>query len=286
MDALLQPILGAFAWLVMLSVGLDLQWRRLGEVAQQPTRYLLALLLNYGAVPLLALGITRALGVPEAAAAAVIVCAAAPGGPMGAFLAQQARGDLAMAVSVVLTVNLLNPLVTPAWIDAAGIQVGGAGIDLFGIFKTLLLFQLLPLLVGLLVREQAPVFAGRWQPRCARLASGLLVLLIVGFGIAKGEVLFQLDWRALLAVLSCVVGSLVGGLLLGRGAPGMPAALSMTAGIRNGSMALVLIGAWFPDPLTLLTALGYSVTMFPLSVAVSVVLRRRADAGEAAPAAA
>ena len=274
MDAVLQPIVGAFAWLVMLSVGLDLPWRRLGDVAQRPGRLLLGLLLNYVLVPVLAVMLTRWLELPEAAAAAIVVMAAAPGGPMGAFLVQQARGDLAMAVSLLLVLNLLNPVVTPAIMDAAGITVAGKGIDYVGIFQTLLLFQLLPLVVGLGVRDRSPAWAARWQPRLERTATVLLLVVVVGFGLAKGEVLLELDGRAIIAVLACVTGALLGGFVLGLGAPGMPATLSLTAGIRNGSMALVLIGAWFPDPLSMLTALSVSVTMLPLSLVMVYLLRR------------
>lgn len=179
-----------------------------------------------------------------------------------------------MAVSLLLVLNLLNPVVTPAIMDAAGITVAGKGIDYVGIFQTLLLFQLLPLVVGLGVRDRSPAWAARWQPRLERTATVLLLVVVVGFGLAKGEVLLELDGRAIIAVLACVTGALLGGFVLGLGAPGMPATLSLTAGIRNGSMALVLIGAWFPDPLSMLTALSVSVTMLPLSLVMVYLLRR------------
>ena len=61
----------------------------------------------------------------------------------------------------------------------------------------------------------------------------LLLVVVVGFGLAKGEVLLELDGRAVFAVLACVTGALLSGFVLGLGAPGMPATLSLTAGIRN-----------------------------------------------------
>ncbi len=282
MDAVLQPVLGVFAWSMMLSVGLDLPWRKLGEVARRPGRFVLAMVLNYVAVPLMALGLLHALDAPAAVWPAVVLFAAAPGGPMGGFLAQQARGDLAMAVAILLGVNLANPLITPAWVEIAGIGTGE--VDFLGIFKTLLLFQLLPLVLGLGLRERSEELAARWQPRFATFATILLVLMVLGIGAAKGEILFDLDWRALVVTLGVVVGSLALGLLFGMGAPGMPAALSLTAGVRNGSMALMLVGAWFPDPVTLVAGIGYSVVMFPISLLLMAVLRKRAVMADAAAA--
>jgi len=276
MEQVLQLMLGAFALSLMLSVGMDLEWRRLEIVWRRPGRFGLGILLNFVVVPCVAAGLVAGLDVTPAAGAAVIIMAVAPGGPMGAFLAQQARGDLAMAVALLLALNLLNPLLTPGWIDLLGLAQEGTELELFGIFKTLVGYQLIPLSVGLLMRDRVPAFTARWQPRVSRLAQLLLVIIVVGFTITNGEVLSELSIRPVIAILGTVGASLGVGLLFGIGERGLPASLALTAGIRNGSMALVLVGAWFPDPKTLLTALGYSVIMFPSSLAVTAVLKRRA----------
>ena len=126
-----QPILVAlFAITVMGSVGVDLTIDRVRVVFRRPRTLVVGLLLNHLAVPLLAFGIVQVCQLNEAVTIGFILCASAPGGPVGAMFTQRAEGHIAFAASLVVVMTALNTVTTPllmGWLVDTEIGDGGAG---------------------------------------------------------------------------------------------------------------------------------------------------------------
>ncbi|MFT4624832.1 MAG: BASS family bile acid:Na+ symporter [Myxococcota bacterium] len=276
MDTPLQILIGGFAVTVMLSVGLALPVREVAAVRERPMALLGGLVLNYVLVPLWIVLLVQLAPVDPAAATGLLLCAAAPGGPVGAFFTQRARGALGVAVALVVVMNLLNPVVTTAWIGVLGLRSadGGPGLDLLGIARTIVVYQLIPLGLGVVALHKWPEAAARVQPWVARAAQLLMGLMAVGFVLLKPEVLLEAGpWPVVVASVS-VWGALGMGWAMGRGDAQLGSALALTAGIRNMSMVMVTVAAWFPDPATLLGAISYSVSMFVWSGLATLALKR------------
>ncbi len=275
MDTSLQLLIGGFAVTVMLSVGLDLPVKEVRAVGRRPYAILGGLLLNYVLTPLWIVALVTAAPVEPAAATGLLLCAAAPGGPVGAFFTQSARGALGVAVALVVLMNLLNPLVTTTWIGLLGLSTGEGGLDLLGIARTIVFYQLIPLGLGVFALNRWPERSAVVQPWVARLAQLFMVLMAVGFVVLKPEVILEAGpWPLVVASLS-VFGALGMGWALGRGDRKLSTALALTGGVRNMSMVMVTVAAWFPDPATLLGAISYSVSMFTWSALLAEVVKRR-----------
>lgn len=277
MDQALQIFVGGFAVTLMLSVGLDLPVEEVRRVTRRPGKLGLALLLNYTVLPASLVALVWLAPVSEAVATGLLLCATAPGGPVGAFMTQQARGALGLGVAVVVVSNLANPFLTPAWIGLLGLRPpSGPPLDLFSVGRMLLCFQLLPLAAGVGFRQRWREHAVRIQPWVSRFASLLLILLGIGFVATRSDTLVQVGLLPLGVAVVSVCISLAVGWVAGRGDVDTQLALALTAGIRNMSMVLIVIAAWFPDPETLLGALGYSCTMFVLSGVLAMWGAKRA----------
>ena len=91
MDKIAEDILIALCPIaVMLSVGADLTLDRVREVFVRPKALLVAMLVGYVAVPAAAFGVAQLFSFGPGMTTGFILCAAAPGSPLGVMLAQRA----------------------------------------------------------------------------------------------------------------------------------------------------------------------------------------------------
>lgn len=277
MQTVQDAVVGVFVVLLMLSVGLDLSLSALGGVLRRPLSIGSGLVVGYVVVPAIALGASHAFGLPPAARAGLLLCAVAPGGPMGAFLALQGRGDVALAASLVLLFNVLNTVLVPLGLGLLGADPGELGPDqLFAMARTILLFQVLPLTVGLFVHRAAPAQARRLQKLSSTAANALLIVFAVAMIALQAERFLAVGLRAVLAVVVTVLGALAAGWLFAPRDLPQRTALTTVSAIHSVSLCVLLASTWFPDPATLLTVFAYSAVMFPVGVVAARVLARRA----------
>lgn len=257
---------------VMLSVGLDVRWRSVANAFRRPGALARGLLFNHLAVPALALGVALLFGLSEPATLALVLCAALPGGPVGALMVQQSRGDLPLGVALLLSMAALNVIATPITLAVFDLE-GGMGLVL-RIGRVIATGVLLPLVVGLVVRDRYEPFAIRAQKVAKIVANVLLAGIIVGMVIVRWESVFGFQARTLAAFATVVTATLVGGwLVAGRSAP-RQAALSMVSGVRNIAVALLLAPQVLEGEDQLLVPL-YSLFMLIIVPLAMLAFRRR-----------
>jgi BASS family bile acid:Na+ symporter len=275
-SALIEVGAGLFVVTMMVSVGLELTLASLSAVLHRPRRLLRAAAVNYLGVVAIAWLVVQAFALPTAVAAGLMLAAMAPGGPVGAALVQRAHGHLALAVSLVVGLNLANTLVMPA---LAGlfemVPPGASSVPIFGMIKTIMLFQMVPLFGALAFREWAPSQAVRLRPWVEKVANLLLVALVALVAALEGESMGTLPLEVVPALICTVAGSLILGWWGTRGPRADRVAVTLVTGIRSVSLVLLVVASWYPDPQTLFTALGYSVIMFTMSVLVATGFRVR-----------
>jgi len=80
-----------------------------------------------------------------------IIIAMAPAAPFGPKLTQMAKGNIPLAVGLMFILAVVAVISVP--ITATIILGGGITIDALGILMTLVFYQLIPLLLGLLVNS-------------------------------------------------------------------------------------------------------------------------------------
>ncbi len=149
----------AFVVSSMLAMGLSLTVRQIVEPLRNARLVSLALLANFVAMPLGAIGLARLLHLEPGPAAGLLVLGAAAGAPFLPKLASVAKANQAVAVGLMVLLMVLTigymPLVLP-------MLLAGVSVDVARIARSLVLLMLLPLGVGLAVKARyATAAAGR-----------------------------------------------------------------------------------------------------------------------------
>ena len=268
-------LVGLFVISLMWSVGLDLTLASLKAVFKRPRNLLGGLAAGYLVVPLAAVAMVMLLDLPTPVAAGLLLCAAAPGGPMGPLMVKGAGANLALSVSLLMTVNFINVIATPATLGLLGANPGtGLVTELLIMAGTIITFQVVPLSLGILLSEKNRDLATTLAPWARRFATAMLLATIVLVSTQGNADLKALGLDSLLAVLGVLVAAFVGGWLLAGGDIEDRAAVGLSNTIRSQSLSVLLASTRFPDPLTLLIVLLFSAVMFPFGVTAAAVCRR------------
>ncbi|NEK84596.1 bile acid:sodium symporter family protein [Blastococcus saxobsidens] len=270
---------------VMFGLGLSLTTQDFAEVGRRPKVVLLALGLQLLVLPVLCFGLVLAFDLPPLLAVGMLLLAASPGGTTANLFSHLFRGDVALNISltainsVVAVVTL--PLVTNlaiGWFDPA--DAGSLGLQ-FG--KTLQVFAivLVPVLLGMLVRNRAPGFADRMDKPVRIMSAVVLALVIVGTIVAEqdrvGEYLRQVGLPAVLfCLLSLGVGFAVPRLL--GVARGQAIACAFEIGVHNSTLAITVALSVLGNVELAVPAAVYGVLMFPLAAAFGWLISRGAGA--------
>ena len=160
----------------MLAVGLSLTVGEILLPLRNRRLVSLALLANFVLMPLAAWAIAKLLRLDAPLGAALLLLGSAAGAPFLPKLAAVAKGSLAFAVGLMVVLMALTvgymPLVLP-------LLLNGVSVDPLKIARSLVLLMLIPLVVGLAVKNRYGALAARVAALLNRVSTLSLILLIV-----------------------------------------------------------------------------------------------------------
>jgi BASS family bile acid:Na+ symporter len=272
---------GAVVVLMMLTLGLRVTPATLLAVARRRALVARVLAVNVLGVPLLGVAITSVLATPPAAAAAILLCAAAPGGPLGPVLAGLAAADLPLATGLMLVLAITSVATTPLIAARAVPALAGVHIAALPVLTTVVTFQLAPLALGMATSRAWPRLARRLAAPAATAANLLLAALVAGLLVTRAALLARLGLRSLVAMAAFVAATIVVGSRLGHLPPDRRAT-AFSTGIRNFSLALLLADTYFSSPAVDAALLSFGAVMLGLPTATALYWRGRPSTEPAA----
>src|SRR5262249_34168345 len=163
---------------MMVLIGFRVTFAEIANTAGSWPLIARAVAANYLLVPALAVILLILFAANPMVAAGCLVLSVCPGAPYGPPSAGIPCADVAEAIGLMVILAGSSAVVSPLLLEVLLPLVArgeAARIDPFGMVSTLLITQLLPLLLGLLVRHRRPQLAERLL-RPFELASQLLHL--------------------------------------------------------------------------------------------------------------
>jgi BASS family bile acid:Na+ symporter len=265
----------ATVFTVMFVLGLRIVFGEFRWVWQHPSLVARALFAVLVAVPALAIVVTRAFDLPRSAAIGIVLMAIAPGAPVALRRSLDAGGHRSFAPALQIMLALLAVVSMPLSIAVLNeVYAGRASIEPWPLAKQVFTAQLLPLGIGMLVRQASPTTAARLEPKLARLATVLLVLLVLLVLIDIWRVVIDAGPRGVLAIVIVTVLALAVGHLLGGPDPATRTAVAISSAARNPGLALVVATLNHAPPEIIATVLAY-LLVSAFTVVPYVAWRRR-----------
>lgn len=182
LDRLFFIAIVALLFFVMVGMGLTLTLRDFGMVFSQPRGMLVGPLCQFGLLPFIAFLLGKAMGLSGSYPyifAGMILVTASPGGVTSNLVTYLGRGDVALSVSLTALSTFLSIIFTPLLLTLYVSGIPQLEVPIVDIIKTIMVLVIVPLIVGMVIRSRAPVFAKNSEKFFTFLGIFALFFLIV-----------------------------------------------------------------------------------------------------------
>lgn len=288
-DLVIQVVLPAALFIIMLGMGLSLKPVDFKLVASKPKAVLLGTLAQMLMLPLLAYIIVLALDLHGALAMGVLILALCPGGTTSNLFTYLAKGDTALSVTLTSVVSLLAPITVPFMIVFfMGLVMGdGQQIEL-PILKTILqlvVITIIPIGIGMLINHYKPNFSARAENPVKIFSVAFLLIIVIGIVVKNinhmADYFSQAGIASLLLNISCMVFG-YGLAKLAKLNEAQSKAISIEVGFQNGTLAIVIALTLLENTQMAIAATCYSLIMFATGAVFAWVLNRKSNVEVAA----
>jgi len=247
---------------LMVAIGLGATFAEVLDVAKNGRLVAQAALANYVCVPAVAVGLLLLFRAAPMVAAGFLIAAVCPGAPYGPPFTGMAKGNVGVSVGLMVILAGSSALVAPLLLRLLLPVISGSDrlqINAAKVVATLLVTQLVPLGVGLAVRQRSPSLAGRLL-KPANLLSAVLNLALIALIIGVHfQLLIAIRPRGLVGMLVLVLAALAVGWSLGRPGSENRKAMAITTAVRNVGVSLVIATASFPGTAAVTAALAFGL---------------------------
>ena len=264
----------------MAAMGLGLTIGRIVEPLRDLRLVGLLLLANFVVVPLVAIAAGRLLPMDDATATAVIIIGCCAGAPFLPKLAQLAKGDVALAVGVMVLLMVLTvgyaPIVVP-------LVVEGAEVEAWDIASSLIVTMLIPLGIGLFVKARYTDLADSWVGPVGQISNtALLIGIVAALVVTWQDIVGAIGSWMFIGAALLLVGALTSGYLAGYGRSRGDMTLTALATAQRNISAAIVVAASLSGDVVVLTLVGALVIPIVLIVLAGELGRRLGDEAGAA----
>lgn len=277
---------GALMFIVssMLAMGFSLTVPQIIAPLKNLRLVVLALALNFVAVPLLVWAIQAVMDLDQDIYTGLVLMGTAAGAPFLPKLAEAAKGNAAFSVGLMVMLMVVTvvymPLVLP-------LLLSGVSINAWDIAKSLIFLMLLPLGIALFVKARWSEIADGLHPLMAQASSiGIVVLIVGGVILQWDNIVSLIGTGGLIAIVIFLLVALVLGYFAGGSDAGTRSVMGLGTAQRNLSAAMVVAAQNFSDkPNVLLTVIVAGIIGLVLLMPIAGELgKRMSSSGSSAEA--
>lgn len=267
--------------IIMLGLGLSLTLADFTRVVRYPKAAIIGLTIQMLVLTSAAFLIAVVFQLPPELAVGLLLLAAAPGGATANVYSHLAHGDVALNITLTAVNSALSLLTLPFIVTFALQYFMASDQYVPPPFRKIIevgLIIVLPVVIGMLVRQFAPRFAAKME-KPIRIFSVLLLALLVMLAVAQ-------SWEVLVKYFAvvgfaCLVFNLVS-MAVGYAVPlalklpeKQAIAISMEIGIHNGTLAIYIALNVLNNGTMGVPAAIYSLIMFVTAGVFAWWLNRR-----------
>ena len=265
---------------IMFSLGMGLVKEDFLVVLKAPRGVIVGMANLLIVAPLLAAGVAAVFNLPPVLAVGLVLLGAAPGGTMANLLTHLARGETALSVTLtgissalaVVTVPLYLSL-SSAWFNLTGVD---NDVEILPIAGRVLAITLVPLIIGMAIKQRAPDWTLTNYHRFRVISLGLFVVIVAAaVGSEWGRVTEYLG-SVLLAVIALNVLAMGISFAIARAArlsDRSSTAIALELGLHNATLAIA-VGASL-DPEMTIPAAVYGLFMWVTGGSFAYFMSRR-----------
>jgi len=241
--------------IIMFGVALKLTLEDFRLVLKQPRGVIAGVLSQFLVLPGLTFILVWLMKPHPSFALGMFMVAACPGGNISNFFSANAKGNLALSVSLTAVSSVLAVFMTPInltfWSSMyapTADLLSSISMDLWGVLQTIIIILGIPIILGMFVRHHYEKLAKRLQPIMHWSSIIIFAAIVIMAFAANIDLFLTYIYLVVLLVFIHNAVALFSGYQIGR-MFGLPEAdrrsLAIETGIQNSGLGLVLIFSFF-----------------------------------------
>ena len=259
----------------LFGTGATLTVRQILEPLRNVRLVITSIAASFLVVPLIAIVITRIHPLEEPLQIGLILLSITAGSEALPKITGIVKGNTGYAVGLMCLQIIVSLVYVPLLISVLLPEVS---INHMKLVLKLVLFVLLPLMGGLLLKARHELGAARMEHILHKISMVSLILVFVLLIAAKfALVLDILHLEVVLTVIVYLALSFAAGYLLGSPNPDNRMTLAVGSILRSGSIALVVASQAFRDPKVIIMIMLILILMLPVLPAMIWMFRRRSS---------
>tara|TARA_Y100000296_G_scaffold40049_1_gene46216 strand:- start:1933 stop:2826 length:894 start_codon:yes stop_codon:yes gene_type:complete len=253
---------------VMFGMGLTLTLADFARLIKAPRAVITGFIGQIVLLPLLALGLCIAFGVPDYIAVGVMVLAACPGGTTSNLISHIAKANLALSVSLTAISTIACVFTTPFIIQFALNYFVKENAPEFSILQTvtgLVGISIFPVIIGMTIRHFKSGFAMKTENFFRQFSMYFMLLMIIGVLISERDSLATSFESAFLVCLALNLLSVLLGLMLAKiSALAFKDSLTLAIeiGVQNAALAMLICITFLQAPDYAIAPGVYGIAMY------------------------
>ncbi len=279
---LTKVVLPLAQFIIMLGMGLALSLGDFRRVSKQPKAFIVGIWAQMVLLPAIGFALATLLNLPPALAVGLMILSLCPGGTTSNLFAYLAKGDLALSVSLTAVASIIAPFSLPLIGSFAMEHFMGAETAVtLPLGKTviqLVAITILPVSIGMLIRNKAYDFAIRAEGPVKIMSALFLVLVIAGIMRNSWSDLPSYFADAGVAALLLNLATMACGFglaLAARLSRPQSVTIGLEVGLQNGTTALLVTGTILENPIMSIPPAVYSLIMFGTGTLFALAVSRR-----------
>jgi len=183
-----QVFLPLALFIIMLGMGLALVPADFKRVFLYPKAVTIGIVLKVLLIPAIAFGLLQVFPLQPELAVGVILLAACPGGATSNLIANLARGDVALSITLTAIASVLTVLTIPFFVNFSlqhfMVQEQQINLPFFKTVGQILAITVIPVIIGMVIKARAPRISERAE-RPVKIISAIFLVLIIFAALAK-----------------------------------------------------------------------------------------------------
>ncbi len=262
------PLILAF---IMFSLGIGLSIKNFEGIIKQPKDFFVGVFSQVIIFPLLALSLALIFPLPLELKVGLILLAAAPGGVTTNIISKIADGDVALSITLTAAISLLSFLTIPIIFSLTYPIISGENLpfsySIGNVIIKIFLITTVPVIIGMICKVLFSNFFFKTEKFFINFSFILfLIFLIVaiineidnisGYFKSSGVVTLILNITVIIAAFFlCKIFKI---------ANKQKKTILIETGLQNGTLALVITGIIFSNPIYLVPIATYSLIMYAI----------------------
>lgn len=269
---------------IMVTLGFGLTVADFRRVLEAPRGVLIGLANLVLLAPALAFAIAELFDLEPAFAVGLVLLGASPGGTLANLLTHLARGETALSITMTAVSSVLAVVTVPVYLTLAIDHFGATGLDndpqMLGIVARVFAITVIPLAIGMTVRERSPVWVADHEARAKRIAFAAFVLVVAGAVASEFRETVEHVGELAAASITLNLAAMALSFAIARGARlSDPAAtaIALELGVHNAALAIA-VGSSVDTVLTIPAAVYGSFMFLSAGVFARVMHQRNGPA--------